>query len=119
MDLRMNQTDCSTAYCRFIFCQQLLKFHKFSQFTYRKCFPVLFLSFSIYCGYGNVKGLKRLFLVGALAAGACGDFLISVCRDMELSFALCAILFGIGHCLYMVSCYCYSKQVKFSPIFYV
>lgn len=74
-----------------------------------KCFPVLFLSFSIYCGYGNVKGLKRLFLVGALAAGACGDFLISVCRDMELSFALCAILFGIGHCLYMAG---FASQLK-------
>lgn len=79
------------------------------KYSILKCFPTLFLSLSIYHGYGNLKGTKRLLLMGALTAGACGDFLISVCRDMELSFALSAIVFGVGHCLYMAG---FAGQLK-------
>ena len=71
-------------------------------FIFRKSFPILFLAAAVHLGYGNVKGNRRHFLSAALLAGACGDFLISACRDMELSFALSAVVFGIAHILYMV-----------------
>jgi uncharacterized membrane protein YhhN len=69
----------------------------------RKSFPLLLLATAVYLGYGNMKGKRRHLLSLALLSGACGDFLISVCGDMELSFAMSAIVFGMGHIFYMVN----------------
>ena len=79
------------------------------RYSILKSFPLLLLATAVYLGYGNIKGKRRNLLSLALLSGACGDFLISVCGDMELSFAMSAIVFGMGHIFYMAG---FSPQLK-------